>query len=78
MREVASLQSLTAAKTRSGPPVKAHNANAIRTLATLAGLMLTLPVDALAVAAALASRGRQPDALQPVPFRRTILITGPR
>jgi hypothetical protein len=76
MREVASLQGLTASETGIGSPVKAHNANAIRTLATLAGLMLTLPVDALAVAVALASRGRQPEASQPIPFRRTILITG--
>ena len=54
----------------------AHSANVIRTLATLAGLLVTLPIDAFVVAVALVRRARPPTAAPPKTCRRTVLITG--
>jgi hypothetical protein len=73
MREMASPR---AAKSGPDALVTNHGANVARTLATLAGLLLTLPIDALVVGLALASKARAPEILQPKPLRRTILITG--
>jgi hypothetical protein len=53
-----------------------RRANVIRTLATLIGLLVTLPIDALVVAYALVRRARPPAAAQPTTFARTVLITG--
>ena len=50
--------------------------NVVRTLATLAGLMVTLPIDALMVVLALVRRARKPRASRPTSFPRTVLITG--
>ena len=50
--------------------------SAVRTLATLFGLLITLPIDALVVAAALVGRARTPTAASPNRFSRTVLITG--
>ena len=50
--------------------------NVIRTLATLAGLLVTLPIDALVVAFALLRRVQPPTAAEPNTCRRTVLITG--
>jgi predicted ATP-grasp superfamily ATP-dependent carboligase len=50
--------------------------NAIRTLATLTGLLITLPIDALVVAFALVRRVQPPTAAAPNTCRRTVLITG--
>lgn len=47
-----------------------------RTLAALAGLLLTLPVDLLLVGAALLSRERDPLAHRGIEARKTILISG--
>jgi hypothetical protein len=52
------------------------DAQAIRSLAALAGLLLTLPVDLLLVVGALISRTRDPLAHRPVTDRRTILVSG--
>lgn len=43
---------------------------------TLAGLIVTLPIDAFVVAIALVFRARKPAAVQPSSFSRTVLITG--
>jgi hypothetical protein len=53
-----------------------HRVSAVRTLATLIGLLITLPIDALVVAAALVGRARTPTAAPPNTFSRTVLITG--
>src|ERR1700759_5172279 len=53
-----------------------RRANIIRTLATLTGLLVTLPVDALIVALAMLRRARRPAATPPSTFSRTVLITG--
>jgi hypothetical protein len=50
--------------------------NAGRTLAALAGLALTLPVDLALVGAALLSRTRDPLAHRSIAPRKTILISG--
>ncbi len=76
MREVAALRGPTEARAKSAARVDAQDANVLRTLAILAVLTLTLPIDALAVAVALMSGARRPEALRPMPFRRTVLITG--
>lgn len=52
------------------------HANVVRTLATLAGLMVTFPIDALMVVLALVRRARKPRASRPTSFPRTVLITG--
>jgi hypothetical protein len=58
----------------------ARKANVGRTLATLAGLTATLPIDLLVVASALAvarvRRSREPAAGRQTISRRTVLITG--
>lgn len=58
------------------PPSGMDFVNVIRTLATLAGLLLTFPIDALVVLVALARHARPPAATQPSAFPRTVLITG--
>ncbi len=58
------------------PPSGMDFVNVIRTLATLAALLLTFPIDALVVLVALARRARPPAATQPSAFPRTVLITG--
>ncbi len=50
--------------------------NAFRTLATLAGLMATLPVDALVVALALVRHARTPAAAPSGTYPHTVMITG--
>jgi hypothetical protein len=45
-------------------------------LATLAGLIVMLPIDALLVVLALVRRVRKPTASPPTSFPRTVLITG--
>jgi hypothetical protein len=51
-------------------------ATAVRTLATLVGLLITLPIDALVVGVALIGRGRTPAVASPNRSSRTVLITG--
>ena len=51
-------------------------ANAVRTLATLVGLLITLPIDALVVGVALLGRARTPAVASPTKSSRTVLITG--
>lgn len=67
-------------KSPPGAPVNgsrsAPGANTVRTLLTLAGLLVTLPVDAVIVALALLGRARPPAAEQAGTSRRTVLITG--
>jgi hypothetical protein len=53
-----------------------RGANLWRTVATLAGLLITLPIDALLVAAALVRRTPPPRAALPETPRRIVLITG--
>lgn len=53
-----------------------RNANAGRTLATLAALIATLPIDLLLVALACIRRSPIPAAQAPSKFRRTVLISG--
>jgi hypothetical protein len=55
---------------------KVGDANALRTLATLAGLLMTLPFDLVLVAGTLACRIRNPRARRGVAARRTVLISG--
>lgn len=61
-------------------PAGPQNANAGRTLATLAGLTVTLPIDVLVVALAVVisrvRRSRHLAAAAPGTSRRTVLITG--
>lgn len=52
------------------------DANAGRTVAALAGLLLTLPVDLALVGAALLSRTRDPLAHRSIAPRKTVLISG--
>jgi hypothetical protein len=53
-----------------------RNANAGRTLATIAALFATLPADLALVLVALARGSRSPSAAEQAHFRRTVLITG--
>ncbi|TPG27412.1 ATP-grasp enzyme [Mycobacterium hodleri] len=53
-----------------------RGANAGRTVVTLAGLLLTLPVDLGLVAAALLSRRRNPLVHRTIGARKTVLISG--
>ncbi|MET0700063.1 MAG: ATP-grasp enzyme [Mycobacterium sp.] len=53
-----------------------RQANAGRTLVTLAGLLATLPVDLALVALALVRRSPAPTVRPATDFQRTILITG--
>ena len=55
---------------------KRTGANAGRTVAALAGLALTLPVDLALVGVALLRRRRDPLAHRTIAARRTVLITG--
>ena len=48
----------------------------IRTLATLAALVATLPIDALVVAVALVRRARPPAAAPSTTYPHTVMITG--
>ena len=57
-------------------PAGPRRSNAIRTLVTLSGLLITLPIDALVVAFGLARRVQPPPAASPKTCRRTVLITG--
>jgi carbamoylphosphate synthase large subunit len=57
---------------QSGP----RKANAGRTIATLAGLFATLPVDLALVALAVVRRSAAPVGRPTADFRRTILVTG--
>lgn len=57
-------------------PERRHRANAFRTLSTLIGLLITLPVDAMLVAMALIRRPQPPRATLPGASRRTVLLTG--
>ncbi len=50
--------------------------NVFRTLATLAGLMVTLPIDALVVALALVRHARTPAAAPSGTYPHTVMITG--
>ncbi|WP_232064860.1 ATP-grasp enzyme [Mycobacterium cookii] len=61
---------------RVGAPTDVRGGNVIRTLATLAGLLITLPIDALLVAVALLWRVKPPAAARPRTFPRTVLISG--
>jgi predicted ATP-grasp superfamily ATP-dependent carboligase len=62
------------------PGADAHpdrrHANAERTLATLAGLLATLPIDLLLVAVALVCRSPNRDARTPSDTGKTVLING--
>lgn len=53
-----------------------RDANAGRTVAALAGLLLTLPVDLILVAATSMARRRDPLAHRTITARQTILISG--
>ena len=62
-------------------PASAHqpklkDANAARTVAALAGLLLTLPVDLVVVGAAFAGRRKDPLAHRTIGAPQTVLITG--
>ena len=61
---------------RVSPPDDVRRGNVIRTLATLAVLLITLPIDAVVVALALLRRASPPAAARPTTFPRTVLITG--
>jgi predicted ATP-grasp superfamily ATP-dependent carboligase len=51
-------------------------ASMVRTLATLVGLLITLPIDALVVGVALIGQARAPAPASPNRSSRTVLITG--
>jgi predicted ATP-grasp superfamily ATP-dependent carboligase len=59
-----------------GEPLGYPGANLLRTIATLAGLLVTVPFDALLVAVALLRRKPPPTAAPPRTPRRIVLITG--
>jgi hypothetical protein len=58
------------------PPSIRRRGNVLRTVAALAGLLLTLPIDAVLVAAALLRRTPPPRTASPRTPRRIVLITG--